>query len=81
MSIFRGWRASRKAWEDHLGAAAVLLYRAGVVRFNDPEVSTYPITGIDVSHYQGEIDRLALRKAGIRFAHLKSTEGRHPSMG
>lgn len=36
---------------------------------------TFPIQGIDVARYQGDIDWLALRSAGIRFAYIKATEG------
>jgi lysozyme len=35
----------------------------------------YEVKGVDVSHYQGEIDWLALRKSGVRFAYIKATEG------
>jgi lysozyme len=33
------------------------------------------ITGIDVSHWQGEIDWAAVASAGIRFVFMKATEG------
>jgi len=33
------------------------------------------IPGIDVSHYQGEIDWAKVKAAGIRFAYLKATQG------
>jgi lysozyme len=35
----------------------------------------YPVHGIDVSKYQGEIDWDAARRGGVAFAFLKSTEG------
>jgi len=50
-------------------------YRAGLVRFNHPSYSTYPVRGVDVSHHQGRIDWVALRGAGMRFAYIKSSEG------
>ncbi|RFB80821.1 glycosyl hydrolase family 25 [Methylovirgula sp. 4M-Z18] len=35
----------------------------------------YPVQGIDVSKYQGEIDWHRVRSSGIRFAWIKATEG------
>jgi lysozyme len=37
--------------------------------------SGYEVKGVDVSHYQGDIDWLALRASGVRFAYIKATEG------
>jgi lysozyme len=34
-----------------------------------------PVQGIDVARYQGEIDWDQVRRAGIRFAYMKTTEG------
>jgi lysozyme len=34
-----------------------------------------PLSGIDVSHFQGEIDWRAVAAAGVRFAFIKATEG------
>ena len=34
-----------------------------------------PIHGIDVSHWQGDIDWRQVRRAGARFAFIKATEG------
>jgi lysozyme len=34
----------------------------------------YDVKGIDVSHYQGEIDWHALRADGVSFAYIKATE-------
>jgi lysozyme len=36
---------------------------------------TLPVQGIDVSYYQGDIDWATVRRAGIRFAFIKATEG------
>jgi lysozyme len=35
----------------------------------------YAVKGVDVSHYQGDIDWRALRKSGVGFAYIKATEG------
>ncbi|MDD7973397.1 GH25 family lysozyme [Roseinatronobacter alkalisoli] len=37
--------------------------------------SAYAVHGIDVSRWQGDIDWLTVRKAGISFAFIKATEG------
>lgn len=44
-------------------------------KLNNPSKRTYPITGVDVSHYQGTIDWNILNDQGIRFAYIKATEG------
>ena len=40
-----------------------------------PAAAPTPPTGIDVSHYSGEIDWRQVRAAGYRFAYVKATEG------
>lgn len=35
----------------------------------------YPVFGVDVSHYQGDIDWERLEEQGVRFAFIKATEG------
>lgn len=44
-----------------------------------PEVTgdgiDYPVRGVDVSHYQGDIDWPVLADQGIAFAFIKATEG------
>lgn len=47
----------------------------GYILLNNPSKSKYPIRGIDVSHYQGEIDWEVLASEGIYFAYIKATEG------
>ena len=37
--------------------------------------TSYPIHGIDVSRWQGEIDWRQARNAGVSFAYIKATEG------
>ncbi len=47
----------------------------GVIQINRPSYERYPVRGVDVSHYQGEIDWEILFKQGIKFAYIKATEG------
>ncbi|MBX4971568.1 glycoside hydrolase family 25 protein [Rhizobium binae] len=67
-----------------VGAAAILVvasaayfaYDFGMVRFNNPSLSRYPIQGIDVSHHQGDIDwETVAAQRNVRFAIMKATEG------
>ncbi len=58
-----------------LGAGFYYLLANGLVIFNSPGDSEYPIRGVDVSSYQGKIDWQALARNKIRFAYLKATEG------
>lgn len=50
------------------------VYR-GYVHVNGPAAGRYPVRGIDVSHYQGEIDWGLVAGQGIDFAYVKATEG------
>lgn len=52
----------------------ILLYE-GLLWFNNPSMSKYPVRGVDVSSYQGTIDWSKLSKQGISFAYIKATEG------
>ena len=52
----------------------VLLYQ-GILLFNHPSEHDYPVRGVDVSSYQGEIDWDILSGEGIQFAFIKATEG------
>ena len=58
-------------------AAAIfaLLFYTGALKFNNPSRGKYPIRGVDVSAYQGEIDWETLAEQGIHFAFIKATEG------
>ena len=59
-----------------LGALiTALLFYTGVLLFNNPSREEYPVRGVDVSSYQGEIDWQILSKSGIDFAFIKATEG------
>ena len=55
-------------------AAAILVYN-GVILLNDPSRSEYPVRGVDVSSYQGDIDWKTLSSQNIDFAFIKATEG------
>lgn len=63
-------------------AAAVLLVLLWVVARHQQDVSQmfpaptgYPVQGIDVSRYQGDVDWNAVASSGIGFAWIKATEG------
>lgn len=45
------------------------------VNINQYLISGYPVRGVDVSHYQGEIDWQQFKEQGIDFAFIKATEG------
>ena len=47
----------------------------GLTDPTDPDPRRYPVHGIDVSKYQGDIDFGAALKGGVSFAYLKATEG------
>lgn len=47
----------------------------GAIQLNRPSEETFPVRGVDVSHYQGNIDWNELQAQGIRFAYIKATEG------
>jgi lysozyme len=40
-----------------------------------PDVSAYPVRGVDVSHFEGSIDWPRARASGTLFAFMKATEG------
>lgn len=47
----------------------------GVIILNGFSAAQYPIRGVDVSSYQGEIDWKTLSSQNISFAFIKATEG------
>ncbi len=55
--------------------AVLSLFYFGIIHFNNPSKKLYPIRGVDVSEYQGEIDWVKLSKEDISFAFIKATEG------
>lgn len=52
-----------------------LLVFNGIIPLNATADDKYPVRGVDVSHYQGEIDWEVLSSQDIDFAFLKATEG------
>ena len=60
-----------------LTAAAVLaaLFFTGVLKLNTPSRERYPVRGVDVSSWQGEIDWPTLAGQSLSFAFIKATEG------
>lgn len=57
----------------------VILFAAflyfGIIPWNTPSTEQYPIRGVDLSHYQGDVDWQVLSQEGIQFAFIKATEG------
>ena len=54
-------------------AAALLFF--GIIHINNPDSDDYPVAGVDVSCYQGDIDWKTLASQNIEFAFIKATEG------
>jgi lysozyme len=54
---------------------AAALYYEGVWSVNNPSRAEYPVRGVDVSAYQGEINWPVLAAQDIDFAFIKATEG------
>lgn len=53
----------------------VVLWYNGIIWLNTPSKNVYPVRGVDVSSYQGEIDWKVLEKQDVSFAFIKATEG------
>ncbi len=58
-----------------VGIVVAVLVWNGVILLNNPSKDDYPVRGVDVSAYQGDIDWDILSKEGIDFAFIKATEG------
>lgn len=55
--------------------AAGALFAGKVIRLNVAAAGRYPVWGVDVSAYQGDIDWPVLAAQGPDFAFIKATEG------
>ncbi len=53
----------------------ILLIGVFVIKLNNPSRKSYPVRGVDVSSYQGDIDWEVLASQDIQFAFIKATEG------
>lgn len=42
---------------------------------SSPSKAKYPVLGVDVSHYQGDVNWQTIQDQGIKFAFIKATEG------
>lgn len=54
---------------------AVTVFFGAVFSTASPSKAKYPVFGVDVSNYQGDIDWNVIEKQGVRFAFIKATEG------
>lgn len=52
-----------------------LLYN-GYLCLNNPKSEKFPIAGIDISAYQGNIEWDKVKKDGFKFVYIKATEGK-----
>lgn len=73
MKYKKGWIAA--ACLSALAVLTFVLFALKIIRFNTPSPTQYPVSGVDVSEYQGEIDWDTLASQDIDFAFLKATEG------
>ena len=58
-----------------IGVSAAALLYFGIIQINNPPKDKYPIRGVDVSAYQGDVDWSVLSNQDIDFAFIKATEG------
>ena len=56
-------------------AGTLSLFYFGILHINNPGINRYPVVGVDVSAYQGDVDWKVLSSQGISFAYIKATEG------
>lgn len=56
-------------------SSIALLFWNGVLLINNPSSAEFPVRGVDVSAYQGDIDWKTLASQNIDFAFIKATEG------
>lgn len=58
-----------------MAVLVALLFYFKVIKLNTPSREEYPVWGVDVSEYQGDIDWQLLQTQGVQFAFVKATEG------
>lgn len=58
-----------------LTGVLIILIAFKIIKVTPYFAARYPMQGVDVSHYQGEIQWERLREQGIDFAFIKATEG------
>lgn len=58
-----------------LGLTLCALVYNGTILLNNPSRRQYPVRGVDVSHWQGDIQWDVLAQQDISFAFIKATEG------
>jgi lysozyme len=51
------------------------LFYNGILHFNNPSKEDYPVRGVDVARYQGDIEWETLARQNVSFAYIKATEG------
>ncbi|QYN32190.1 hypothetical protein K1T35_26675 [Pseudonocardia sp. DSM 110487] len=73
------WRWAAASLFVVVGALAVLVFH-GIVWPNRIFAAGYEVKGVDVAHYQGEIDWEKLASQSIDFAWIKATEGSSTSI-
>ncbi|MEO8512353.1 MAG: GH25 family lysozyme [Ignavibacteria bacterium] len=52
-----------------------VILSCGDLGFNRPSKESYPVSGIDVSHHQGDIDWDKVSQEDFAFVYIKATEG------
>ncbi len=59
-----------------ISTSIFILWYNGIIFLNYFDVKNYEVKGVDVSHYQGDINWEILSNQGIKFAFIKATEGK-----
>lgn len=58
-----------------IGLITTYCLYTGLLWFNNPSLTQFPVRGVDVSHHQGDIDWEHMARENIHFAFVKATEG------
>lgn len=73
-SVRRRSRTRRRRRDHRMGGRRVRRRRR-VPAGPQPDISSYTVRGIDISHHQGEIDWDQVKGQGLSFVYMKATEG------